>query len=80
MKLIPMWANLDFALLPIGDNFTMGASDASFAAEWIGAKKVLGLHFDTFPFIEINKEQAAAYFNEKNIELILPEVNTTYCL
>ena len=33
MQLIPRWAKLDFAVLPIGDNFTMGVEDAVQAAE-----------------------------------------------
>lgn len=72
MKLIAADVKLDFAALPIGDAFTMGAEDAALAASWVGAKKVLGLHYDTFPEIRINKTEARAAFETYGIELHLP--------
>lgn len=75
MKLIPeIVGDLDLAVLPIGDNFTMGAKDASIAAEFVKATKVLGYHFDTFPPIKIDKEEAKSIFSDKNIELVLLEI------
>jgi L-ascorbate metabolism protein UlaG (beta-lactamase superfamily) len=75
MKLIPeIVGNLDLAILPIGDNFTMGAKDASIAAEFVKATKVLGYHFDTFPPIKIDKAEAKSIFFNKNIELVLLEI------
>lgn len=53
MKLIPMWGKLDFAVLPIGDNFTMGYEDAVIAAEFIECDKIFGVHYDTFPFLTL---------------------------
>ncbi|MEI4619384.1 metal-dependent hydrolase [Bacillus pfraonensis] len=52
MKLIGALNNIDVAFLPIGDNFTMGLEDAVLAAEWIGAKTVVPMHYNTFPVIE----------------------------
>ncbi|MBC6975456.1 metal-dependent hydrolase [Bacillus sp. Xin] len=52
MKLIGSLNNIDVAFLPIGDNFTMGPEDAVLAAEWIGAKTVVPMHYNTFPVIE----------------------------
>ncbi|HEK9101943.1 TPA: metal-dependent hydrolase [Bacillus pseudomycoides] len=52
MKLIGALNNIDVAFLPIGDNFTMGPEDAVLAAEWIGAKTVVPMHYNTFPVIE----------------------------
>jgi L-ascorbate metabolism protein UlaG (beta-lactamase superfamily) len=43
---------LDIAILPIGDNFTMGPKDAAKAAAWLGAPTVIPCHFNTFPPIE----------------------------
>ena len=51
MKLLAKY-EIDLAFLPIGDNFTMGPEDALTAAEWIGAKKVVPMHYNTFPVIE----------------------------
>jgi L-ascorbate metabolism protein UlaG (beta-lactamase superfamily) len=74
MKLIGESRSLRFAALPIGDNFTMGAEDAARAAEWVGAKKVLGLHYDTFPPIQLDKTAARAAFEKYGIELHLPPI------
>jgi L-ascorbate metabolism protein UlaG (beta-lactamase superfamily) len=61
MKLIGSGKEIDLALLPIGDNFTMGPEDALTAAEWIGAKRVIPMHYNTFPPIR----QDAGAFVEK---------------
>lgn len=75
MKLIPEIAGeINLAILPIGDNFTMGASDAVMAAEFVRATKVLGYHFDTFPPIKIDKGVAKSLFFNQNIELVLLEI------
>ncbi|SFJ25557.1 MULTISPECIES: metal-dependent hydrolase [unclassified Bacillus (in: firmicutes)] len=57
MKLIGSLNNIDLAFLPIGDNFTMGPEDAALAAEWIGAKVVVPMHYNTFPVIEQDPHQ-----------------------
>jgi L-ascorbate metabolism protein UlaG (beta-lactamase superfamily) len=54
MKLIPMRTKLDLAILPIGDNFTMDIEDAIVASDFIECDKVLGYHYDTFGYIEID--------------------------
>ncbi|WJE14635.1 metal-dependent hydrolase [Halobacillus sp. ACCC02827] len=52
MKLIGERNDIDLAFLPIGDNFTMGPEDALTAAEWIRAKQVVPIHYNTFELIE----------------------------
>lgn len=49
--------DIDVALLPIGDNFTMGPDDAVIAAQWLGAKTVIPMHYNTYPLI--NQDAAA---------------------
>lgn len=51
MKLIGELNSVDVALLPIGDNFTMGPEDAAIAAEWIHAKVTVPMHYNTFDLI-----------------------------
>ena len=51
MKLIGDMHSVDVALLPIGDNFTMGPEDAAVAATWIHAKVTVPIHYNTFPLI-----------------------------
>lgn len=71
MKLIPLQTKLDMAVLPIGDNFTMGIDDAIIASDFIKCDTVLGYHYDTFGFIEINHKEAKEKFAAKNKELLL---------
>ncbi len=52
MKLIGEQNSIDLAFLPIGDNFTMGPEDALIAANWLRAKKVVPIHYNTFPVIK----------------------------
>jgi L-ascorbate metabolism protein UlaG (beta-lactamase superfamily) len=74
MKLIDEEFDLSLAMLPIGDNFTMGIADAARAANFCGASKVVGMHYDTFGFIEIDHNQAIEKFNAHGVELLLPAV------
>lgn len=71
MKLIPMRTKLDLAILPIGNNFTMDIEDAIIASDFVECDKILGYHFDTFGYIEINKEQAIKKFFDKGKDLML---------
>lgn len=58
MKMIGEQHSIDLAFLPIGDLFTMGPSDAVIAAQWLQAKAVVPLHYNTFPPI---KQDAAKF-------------------
>jgi L-ascorbate metabolism protein UlaG (beta-lactamase superfamily) len=77
MQLIPAWAKLDFAVFPIGDNFTMDVTDAIQAAAFVKANKVVGVHYDTFGFIKIDKEKAKKDFATAGKELLLPAIGET---
>ena len=57
MKLIGE-EGIDLAILPIGDNFTMGPDDAALAAQFVKAKRVIPCHYNTFPLIA---QDAAAF-------------------
>jgi len=48
--------SVDVALLPIGDNYTMGPEDAARAVEMIEPEVVIPMHYNTFPLIEQNPE------------------------
>ena len=77
MQLIPKWAKLNFAVLPIGDNFTMDAFDAAECATMINCKTVIGVHFDTFGYIKIDHEKAKKTFADKGVELKLLKIGET---
>jgi L-ascorbate metabolism protein UlaG (beta-lactamase superfamily) len=71
MKLIGDYRVIDFAFLPIGDNFTMGIDNAIIAAEFIKCRNIIGMHYDTFELIKINKTEAIKKFTHAGNELIL---------
>jgi L-ascorbate metabolism protein UlaG (beta-lactamase superfamily) len=71
MKLIGESTKLNWAALPVGDNFTMGAADAVRAAEFVNCNEVLGVHFDTFPPIKIDHKAATEKFAAKGKKLHL---------
>lgn len=77
MKLIPEEFAIRFAVLPIGDNFTMGASDAAKASGFVDTSIVVGVHYDTFPPIVINKEEAVGTFSKSGLTLLLPAIGET---
>jgi len=80
MKLLGEFHQLDWAVLCVGDNFTMGHADAAICAEWIGVKEVVGTHFDTFPYIEIDHSAAKTSFTNKGVTLHLPTPGDTLIL
>ena len=57
-------SKIDFAFLPIGDNFTMGVDNAIICCkDFINCSDVIGMHYDTFGFIKIDKEEAKQKLN-----------------
>lgn len=74
MKLIPLKTKLDVAILPIGDNFTMGVDDAILASDFIDCSKIIGCHFDTFGYIEIDHEATIKKFYDKDKDLMLLKI------
>jgi L-ascorbate metabolism protein UlaG (beta-lactamase superfamily) len=76
MKLIPIRTKLDLAILPIGDNFTMDIEDAIIASDFLECDKILGYHYDTFGYIEINHEEAIRKFFNKGKDLMLLEIGS----
>lgn len=71
MKLIGNYRTINFAFLPIGDIYTMGVDNALLASEFINCKKIIGMHFDTFDGIKIDKEDAVKKFAQSGRELVL---------
>lgn len=75
MQLIPMTCPaLSLAILPIGDNFTMGYKDAVIAADFVKCDRIMGCHFDTFPPIEIDHSAAMQAFKGAGKQLIIPNI------
>lgn len=77
MQLIPRWAKLNFAVLPIGDNFTMDPADAAQCASWVQCQQVVGVHYDTFGYIKIDHHKAMETFRAAGIHLHLLKIGST---
>ncbi len=72
MKLIGEAGGVDLAALPIGDNFTMGPDDAVLAAQFVKAKRVIPIHYNTFPVIEQDPQAFARKLREQaDIECVI---------
>lgn len=57
MKIIGDTNKINYALLPIGDNYTMGIDDAVKASEYLKAEFIVPIHFDTFDLIKADVEE-----------------------
>jgi L-ascorbate metabolism protein UlaG (beta-lactamase superfamily) len=77
MQLIPTFAEIDFAVLPIGDMLTMGVDDAIQAAKMVQTDTVIGVHFDTFAGIKIDHQKAIDNFKAHGIDLKLLSIGET---
>jgi L-ascorbate metabolism protein UlaG (beta-lactamase superfamily) len=74
MKLIADEFLLDFAFLPIGNNFTMNTKDAARAAKFINCKTIIGMHYDTFGYIKLNHLEAKDEFEKEGLMLKLLKI------
>lgn len=77
MKLTGELYSLDVAFLPIGDNFTMGVDDAIIASKFINCTEIIGMHYDTFGYIKIDKKEALAKFEQAGLNLRLPDIGSS---
>ncbi|MGL4597575.1 MAG: metal-dependent hydrolase [Bacteroidia bacterium] len=77
MKLIGEYRQIDFAFLPLGDNFTMGVDNAIIASDFINCPNIIGMHFDTFGYIKINHAEAIEKFSMSGKKLTLPTIGET---
>ena len=75
MKLIPaLCPPLKVAVLPIGDNFTMGKEEALMASDFIECQTIVGCHYNTFPPISILPNDVQQYFANNKKSLLLPKI------
>jgi len=77
MKLISEQTRLSFAVLPIGDFFTMGIHDAIRAADLLDVSRIVGVHYDTFPPIKLDREAARRAAQSAGKDLFLPAIGAS---
>ena len=64
----------DIAVLPIGGHYTMGPRDAARAAKLLGVRKVLPIHYGTFPVLSGTPEELRRH---TDVEVLSPEPGGT---
>ena len=78
LKMIGEFYKPDIAILPIGGFYTMGIDEAVQAANWLGSKTIIPMHYNTFPPIQTNVEEF-----KKKIEsntLLPPSAGQAKCI
>ena len=66
MKVLGEVYKPDIAILPVGGHFTMDIDNATIASEWIGAKTIIPMHYNTFPQINADIELFKKNISAKN--------------
>jgi len=66
MKLIKELYHPTIAMLPIGGHYTMDVVHAAVAADWLGAKTVIPMHYNTYPEIKADLETFYKLVNMNN--------------
>jgi L-ascorbate metabolism protein UlaG (beta-lactamase superfamily) len=80
MKLIGEMNSIDLAILPIGDNYTMGIDDAVRAAEMLSPGLVIPMHYNTWPPIAADPEEFRTKLERRGIKGTTLAVDATHTL
>lgn len=79
MKLIAERHPVDVCFIPIGDNFTMGIEDASYAInEFIKPKISVPIHYNTFPLIEQDPQKFKEAVSQGEVQILQPGDEVTF--
>jgi len=57
MKIIGEFFHPDLSFIPIGDRYTMGPASAAKAVEYVQTKKVIPIHYGTFPIVASDPQE-----------------------
>jgi L-ascorbate metabolism protein UlaG (beta-lactamase superfamily) len=79
MKLIGEFFKPDLSFIPIGDRYTMGIPSAAKAVEFIQTKKVIPVHYNTFPIVSADPEEFKKIVGDK-AEVIILNPGESYSL
>lgn len=75
MKIISeLYKQVDVAFMPVGGTLTMDIADAVIAANWVNTRKIIGMHYDTWPNIQINHPEALEIARQADKELTLMQI------
>lgn len=70
MKMIRDLYAPEIAFLPIGDHYTMGPDTAAIAADWLGVRQVVPMHWGTFPLLHGTPAEMKKHLDGKAIEVL----------
>jgi len=79
LKLIGEFFKPDLSFIPIGDRYTMGIPSAAKAVEFVQTKKVIPIHYNTFPIVSADPEEFKNRVGDK-AEVIILKPGETYNL
>jgi len=71
MKLVAEFFQPDLSFIPIGDRYTMGVRSAARAVEFCGTKKVIPIHYNTFPLVSADPEEFKRLVGDRAEVIIL---------
>lgn len=74
MTIIPHQYKINLAVLPVGNNYTMGVRDAITAAKFVETNHILAVHYDTFDVIKIDHNVAKNKFSDAHKRLHMLEI------
>lgn len=77
MKLVGEEHKLSFAMLPVGDNFTMGYADAIKASDYIKCNNIIAMHYNTFDLIKIDIPQVTEAFEKAGKKITFLKIGET---
>jgi L-ascorbate metabolism protein UlaG (beta-lactamase superfamily) len=77
MKLIGEIYRPEIAFLPIGDHYTMGPDTAAIAAQWLGVRQVVPMHWGTFPVLTGTPQMLKSHLAKTGIEVLELEPGQT---
>lgn len=65
---------IDVALIPIGDRFTMEAKQAAHALKWLKPKHAIPMHYKTFPLLAQSADEFRRFAKATAPEVIIHEL------
>jgi L-ascorbate metabolism protein UlaG (beta-lactamase superfamily) len=69
--------DVDLMIAPVGDVVTMGIDGAVHTAEMVDPANVVPVHYDTFPFIEVDLDDVEAAFDEAGFDCTVMDFGST---
>ena len=77
MKIVGEVYQPDFAMLPIGGQYTMDIESAVIASEWLGVSAVVPMHYNTFDAINVEIEDFERQIREKGKIPLVMQIGQT---